>query len=169
MHWGPVSQTRFGGGLGCIWPHAFSSVYANVFWAKLKERLLNWHPLRKWKYVLICWLWKMHRNIWVRQTSWAIYFAWNMPSNIPSLYCFHFFSGVVWLFHEVAKLRLKLVFWKYLSCHRNSLEWMLCLGWYYHTVGDVSVLTPAHWLSGALCSAVAWQCVGGMEVPDYCR
>lgn len=44
MHCDPVTLAMFGGGLGRIWPHSFGSVYKNVSWAMLKDRLLNWCP-----------------------------------------------------------------------------------------------------------------------------
>lgn len=47
-HWGHTDTLRSSEcGLSRIWPYSFMS------WATLKD-LLNWCPLRKWKYVLIC-------------------------------------------------------------------------------------------------------------------
>lgn len=37
--------TTHRGGLNWIWPHTFSSVYANMSWVTLKDHLLNWCAL----------------------------------------------------------------------------------------------------------------------------
>lgn len=50
--WDPVTQSFFRGCLGHIWPRSFSSVHANM--SIMRERLLSWRPLHRWKYVLNC-------------------------------------------------------------------------------------------------------------------
>ena len=41
-----VTQTTFKAGLGCMWRHSSSSVYANMSLATLNDFLLNWCPER---------------------------------------------------------------------------------------------------------------------------
>ena len=42
-----TALTAFRVGPGCMWPHSFSSVYRRVSRATLKDRPLNWRPLKQ--------------------------------------------------------------------------------------------------------------------------